>query len=206
MSISSQDKAQAFRQQVERKIQGLLEEFSAGKLNREQFNVLYERYSGQLQLAQQALMSGNAAALDRASGESSTIAIKQAHMGKAVGLVIYQNRTGMSIETLGDFDVSAFVISPILNDFSLMMETQRVIEHRVEALDGKRWLLFVGGRFTTVVTLFHNEPSPMQINEIRRLHNDFEIANHGLLEKGQLDSKQMAYPFMVFVQKKLKRT
>lgn len=200
------DRAQAFKAQVEDKIQALLKEFADGRLNREQFNALYERYSGQLAVAQQAIASGSPAALSQTrDGGQSTIAIRQEHMGKAVGLVIYQNRTGVSIETLGDFDVSAFVISPVLNDFTRMMEAQRLIEQRAIQLDDRRWLLFVGGRFTTVVTLFRNEPSPAQVREIMRLHNDFEIANALLLERGgQPDGQKLAYPFIVFVQQKLK--
>lgn len=200
------DRAQAFKAQVEDKIQALLKEFADGRLNREQFNALYERYSGQLAVAQQAIASGSPAALSQTrDGGQSTIAIRQEHMGKAVGLVIYQNRTGVSIETLGDFDVSAFVISPVLNDFTRMMEAQRLIEQRAIQLDDRRWLLFAGGRFTTVVTLFRNEPSPAQVREIMRLHNDFEIANALLLERGgQPDGQKLAYPFIVFVQQKLK--
>lgn len=200
------DRAQVFKAQVEDKIQALLKEFADGRLNREQFNALYERYSGQLAVAQQAIASGSPAALSQTrDGGQSTIAIRQEHMGKAVGLVIYQNRTGVSIETLGDFDVSAFVISPVLNDFTRMMEAQRLIEQRAIQLDDRRWLLFAGGRFTTVVTLFRNEPSPAQVREIMRLHNDFEIANALLLERGgQPDGQKLAYPFIVFVQQKLK--
>lgn len=203
MSTDATAKAQAFRIQVIEKIQGLLNEFAEGKLNQEQFNVLYERYSGQLEVAQQVLQSGNMAAIKQAKGEKSTIAIKQEYMGKAVGVSIYQNRTGVAIETLGNFDVSAFVISPVLSEFSRMMEKAEAIPPRTEKLKDKRWLLFTGRRYTTVVTLFHNAPSPMQTREIERLHQDFETANSSLLQKGLLDTKRMAYPFVVFVQKKL---
>jgi hypothetical protein len=203
--MSSSERAQAFRKQVEEKIQNLLKEFSDGKLNREQFNVLYERYSGQLELANQAMTTGNAELMASAAGAQSTIAIRQQHMGKAVGMAIYHNRTGVSIETLGDFDVSAFIISPVLNDFLMLEEQERMSQHRVVELPDKRWLLFAGGKYSTVVTLFRNEPSPQQIREIERLHLDFELANGVLLKKGHLDSGKMAYPFIVFVQKKLKK-
>lgn len=203
--MASSEKARAFRQQVQGKIQDLLKEFSDGKLNREQFNMLYERYSGQLELANQALNTGNEGLMANAGGGQSTIAIRHEHMGKAIGLSIYHNRTGVSIETLGDFDVSAFIISPVLNDFLMMGEADRLNEHRVMELLDKRWLLFAAGKYSTVVTLFRNEPSPQQIREIERLHLDFELANGDMLKKGQLDAGKMAYPFMVFVQKKLKQ-
>jgi hypothetical protein len=203
MSTEAAAKAQAFRMKVIDKIQGLLNEFAEGKLNQEQFNVLYERYSGQLAMAQQALESGNDEAIKQVSGGKSTIAIREEYMGKAIGLGIYLNKSGVAIETLGDFDVSAFVISPVLSEFTPMMESGKAIEPRAGKLKDKRWLLFTGKCYTTVATLFHNPPSPLQIQEIERLHQDFETANALLLEKGLPDSKKMAYPFMVFVQKKL---
>ncbi|MGQ9888480.1 MAG: hypothetical protein ACUVSX_08335 [Aggregatilineales bacterium] len=206
VTSKTSDQAQAFKAQVEGKIQALLAEFADGKLNREQFNALYERYSGQLALAQQALASGKLAADQLRGDGESTIAIKHEHMGKAVGLAIYQNCTGVRIETLGAFDVSAYVVSPVLNDFNHMTEPERLMAQRVVALPGQRWLLFAGGRYTTVATLFHNEPSPHQVREILRLHADFEVANAALLEQGgHLDGQQMAYPFLVFVQQKLRR-
>lgn len=198
--------AQAFKAQVESKIQALLAEFADGKLNREQFNALYERYSSQLALAQQALASSKPMVLKPRGSNESTIAVKQEHMGKAVGLAIYQNRTGICVEMLGTFDVSAYLVSPVLNDFNHMTEAQRLLAQRIVALEGQRWLLFTGGRYTTVATLFHNEPSPQQVREILRLHTDFEIANSASLEQGgQLDSQQLAYPFVVFVQQRLRR-
>lgn len=198
-------KALAYRKQVIEKIQTLLNEFAEGKLNQEQFNVLYARYSGQLAMAQQAMESGDVDAMKTAPGDIGTIAIKMEHMGKAVGMRIYQNRTGSTIETLGDFTVSPFVISPVLNEFSKMMEQQKSITPRSEKMQDKRWLLFTGSRHTTVVTLFQNEPSLFQVREIERLHQDFEVANGTLLTQGQIDSAQLAFPFIVFVAQKLKR-
>jgi len=206
MSSEAVAKAQAFKLKVIEKIQGLLNEFAEGKLNQEQFNVLYERYSGQLAMAQQALESGNAEAINQVTAGKSTIALKQEYMGKAIGLGIYLNKSGVAIETLGEFDVSAFVISPVLSEFTPLMESGKPIEPRAGKLKDKRWLLFTGKRFTTVATLFHNPPSPLQIDEIERLHQDFETANAALLERGLLDSKKLAYPFIVFIQKKLKQS
>lgn len=200
------DKAFALKAQAEAKIDNLLREFAAGKLNREQFNVLYQRFSGQLDLAAQIISTGDMGLVNSSeSQQQSTIALRQAHMGKALGLRIYQTKTGATIETLGNFDVSAFDISPVLTAFSHFKANGKKAEPRVEEMRDKRWLLFAAGDYTTVVTLFHNEPSPMQMEEIKRLHHHFEVANQNLLETERLDSKELAYPFMVFVQQKLRR-
>lgn len=205
MPSGARDKAETFMTQVEDKIRVLLKEFSEGKLNSEQFHVIYERYSSQRLIAQQAMLTGDEQVLQDVPGGQSTIAIKEAHMGMALGMTIYLNRTGVAFETLGDFDVSAFVISPILNEFRRHIADGKVIRPRAQRLEDKRWLLFAGERNTTVVTLFRNEPSPLQMREIQRLHHDFEVANRTLLEDQSPDTSKLAYPFYVFIQRKLKR-
>ena len=199
------DKAEAFMTQVEDKIRTLLREFSDGKLNSEQFHMLYERYSSQRLIAQQAMLTGDMQVLNDAPGDQPTYVIKEAHMGKAIGVMIYLNSSGATIEALGEFDVSAFVVSPVLNEFRQAAANSRIIRARVQRLEDKRWLLFAGGRYTTVVTVFRNEPSPMQMREMQRLHEDFETANQAMLEADTVNANQLAYPFHVFIQRKLKR-
>jgi hypothetical protein len=207
MAADSDNKVRAFKAQVQEKIQKLLAEFAAGTISREQFHVIYERYTGQLTIADMALRSN---APEEVMGivqdGPPTYAIKEAHMGKAVGMIIYNNRTGTLLEKLGDFNVSPAKLSPILNDFTMMMENGELVEHEIRAIGPRQWLLFVAGKYTTVITLFRNEPSDMQVHEIERLHHDFEAANHRFFVKGSVDSSKLAYPFLVFVQKKIRRT
>lgn len=203
--MGTSGKAETFMALVEEKIRGLLKEFSEGKLNSEQFHVLYERYSSQRLIAQQAILTGDAQVLANTHSDQSTIAIKQAHMGKALGLTIYSNRTGAAIETLGVFDVSAFKISPTLSVFRQMIADEKTIRPRAERLEDKRWVLFAAERYTTVATLFRNEPSPIQMREIQRLQHDFEVANKALLERATFEAGELAYPFQVFIQRKLKK-
>ena len=64
----------------------------------------------------------------------ATVDILQAHMGKAVGIMIYHNRTGMFVDTLGTFDIPAARIAPIVNDFTQLMECNRFIDGHVERI------------------------------------------------------------------------
>jgi hypothetical protein len=205
MALHTIQRAETFMSQVEQKIRALLREYSEGKLNSEQFHMLYERYSSQRLIAQQAMLTGDERVLREARGEQSTVAIKDQHMGKALGLRIYHNQTAAVIETLGDFDVSAFVISPVLTDLRRMIVDGKLIRPRAERIEDRRWLLYAVEAHTTVVTIFRNEPSPLQIREIQRLHHDFEVANQSFLEAAQVDSASLAYPFYAFVQRKLKK-
>src|SRR5689334_3740138 len=170
MSANPRTKIEIFKTEVQNKIQGILREFSEGKLNRDQFQSIYQHYTDQLALVDQALAQGEMSSLTGVAG--GTIAIRQAHMGKAIGLVIYHNKSGVLVDTLGDFPVSPARIAPVLNDFSLMMEEGELIDRKVEKVADRQWLLYAAGKFTTVVTLFHNEPSQQQSREIERLHHD----------------------------------
>lgn len=201
MTSDKRKKIEEFRNRIHDKMQSMLTEFSEGKISREQFNAVYQHYNNQLAIADEALESGDTDALDQVGGV--TLSIRQSHMGLALGLVIYHNKSGTLVDTLGDFDVPPKQISRVLNDFSMLMERDQFIEPRVEKVDDQNWLLYAPGQQTTVVTLFRNEPSQYQINEIKRLHHDFEIANATLLSAAQVDSRQLAYPFLVFVQQKL---
>lgn len=204
----SSNKITELKAQLQAKIQKLLSEFAEGTISREQFHVVYERYTSQMAMADMALRSTSPdMVLGLVQGDgTSTVAIKEQHMGKAIGMTIYNNRSGTLLETLGDFEVPPAKLAPILNDFSLLMESGKLVEREVRKIGAKQWLLFAAGRFTTVVTLFHNEPSELQLREIERLHHDFEEANKAFFTKGTVDAAKLAYPFLVFVQQKMGRT
>lgn len=204
MSSDSSEKVKVFKALVQQKIQKLIAEFADGAISREQFHVIYDRYTSQLALADMAGMSAMAdTVINMAQEGPSTIAVKEAHMGKAIGMTIYNNRNGTLLETLGDFDVPPTKLAPILNDFTMLMESGKHVDREVRKIGAKQWLMFAAGQYTTVVTLFRNEPSELQIREIERLHHDFEAANMGFFKANQFDANKLAYPFLVFVQKKM---
>jgi len=191
---------QAFQEDVQRKIRNLLIEFGEGKISSEQFNILYERFNNQLEMALQVLDGESPRTQD-----DSTIAIKHATSGKAIGMAIYHHRSGTIIETLGSFDLSPATISPTLNEFSKKLEDRSFIEPVTRKLSSGTWIVFMARSFTTAIVMFKNEPAPAQIRELERLLHDFEEANHTNLDKTNVDSDKLAKPFIGFVLKKLKR-
>ncbi len=206
MAMESSEKVKAFKALIQQKIQKLITEFADGAISREQFHVIYERYTSQMALADMAAMSGAPdAVMGMVQDGPPTLAVKEAHMGKAIGMTIYNNRNGTLLETLGDFDVAPDKLAPILNDFTMMMESGKRVEREIRKISAKQWLMFAAGKYTTVVTLFHNEPSEVQSREIERLHHDFEEANQAFFNNAQIDATKLAYPFLVFVQKKMRR-
>ncbi|MGJ3239648.1 MAG: hypothetical protein ACFE0Q_13140 [Anaerolineae bacterium] len=199
--MSNKD-TRSFQDEIQRKLRNLLTEFGEGKISSEQFNILYERYNNQLEMALQLLDHDTA----RAGGnEASTIAIRKATAGKAVGLALYHHRSGTIIETLGNFDLSAEAIAPTLNEFSKKLEERAFIEPVTRKLNSGIWVIFMARHFTTAIVLFKNEPAPAQIRELERLLHDFEEANHNYLDQMSVEREKLAKPFIGFVRKKLNR-
>lgn len=203
MSVDNRKQATEFKHQIENKIQRTIDEFVDGKISREQFQIIYARYSDQLSIANEAVFSGNLSTLMQAL-DGRTIAVRSAHRGKAVGVIIYHNRTGKTLETLGSINAPLASISPVLNDFSLLMDSGKVIDRRIEHVGESQWLLFAAGKVSTIVTEFRNEPAHAQIEEMERLHRDFEQANAAQLKRNDVNGKLLAYPFTAFIEKRMR--
>lgn len=196
------DGIRAFQESIQNKIRDLLTEFGNGKISNEQFNILYERYNNQLEMALQA-MEGAVPARD--GNEVTTIALRRATTGQAVGLSVYHHRSGTIIESLGTFDVPSDAISPTLNDFSKKLEDRAFVEPVTNKLSSGLWVVFMARQLTTAIVVFKNEPAPAQIRELERLLHDFEEANRNLLAKHDVERDKLAKPFIGFVRKKLSR-
>lgn len=192
----------AFQQEVQGKIKSLLTEFGDGKISTEQFNILYARYSNQLDMAL-SVLEGEGQQVEK-GGEMPTIAIREATTGKALGLAIYHHRSGTIIESLGNFDLSPEIISPILNEFSDKLDKREFIEPVTKKLASGLWVVFMARSYTTAIVIFRNEPAPRQVRDLERLLHDFEEANRHNLEKLNVDKSKLAKPFLNFVRQKLK--
>ncbi len=195
------DKLQTFKAEIESKIGKLLDEFAEGKLNREQFHAIYERYNGQIELVEKALSGGDVALNDQDDG---TIMLREQYMGKARGLMIFANKTGDVVETLGQFGVSMTEIVPVLDRFTQQLEAGNAVERVVRQVNDKEWLLFIAGDYTAVVIVFQHEPSQYQTVVLQRMHGDFENANKKLFEAGTFDPAQMVFPFRSFVTRSMR--
>lgn len=190
----------AVQETIQAKIRNLLSEFSEGKVSNEQFNILYERFNNQLEMALEVIDGTT----PTPNSDVSTIAVRRATTGKARGLAIYHHRSGTFIETLGNFDLQPELISPTFNEFSEKLAEQKAIDPITRKLENGLWVVFMAKRFTTAIVIFKNEPSPSQTRELERLLDDFEEVNHKNLNQMDVDQSKLAEPFIGFVRKKLK--
>ena len=206
MTGDSLNKAEMFRNEVLKKINKSVKEFAEGKLSAEQFQAIYARYTEHLSLANMAVMSGQDGSIDSVTNDgTSTIALRNNLQGKAVGLMIYHNKSGTFVETLGNPDVPIDTIGPLFNEVSMQMESGKRVDPIIKKLSEKQWLVLAAGRFTTIATQFRHEPARQQISELERLLIDFEDANKVALQRAMPDTDNLAYPFVVFVEKRRKQ-
>lgn len=196
-------RAQAFKAKLEVKIQALVTDFADGKLSREQFHTIYDRYIAQLSIVSYALASDNAEAFIIADSGISTLMVKDAFMGKALGMVIYHNKSVAIVETLGKFDVPVTAVVPTLSRMAQAAKSGGWLDRRVQELADKRWLVFTLRKHTIVVTLFQNEPSQIQMQHIERMQNDFEAANHVKLAEDTVQKSALAFSFQTFIKQQI---
>ena len=75
-------KMQVFKTQTQEKIRKLIAEFAEGMVSREQFHVIYERYTSQLAMADMAAASRSPdAVMGMLSDMPATIAVREARNG-----------------------------------------------------------------------------------------------------------------------------
>ena len=201
MTTNTVTDVETFREQIETKLTRTVNEFAQGKLSRELFQMIYERYSGQLSMIDKALATGNLDSVLLSGSGEATIAMRDAYEGKARGVMVYHNRTGTVLDTLGTVDVPLSVLAPILNRFSMLMEEDQMIKPQAKHVSDCQWVLFIAGEHTTIVTEFKNQPSPAQTRTMQRLHHDFEKANAGSFGRDLIDASKLALPFHVFIER-----
>lgn len=195
-----------FIAEVHAKMNRLVEEFAQGKLNRKQFHKLYERYQRQIMSVSAMLAESEPATWREALDPSEdTFHILRKLTAKALGMAIYDNQTGAAIETLGNFQLDTALIIPMLSSYRSATKEMFRAGIRSSAMDNGQWLCFVPGRHTTLIALMSLEPSQDQLNNLERMHHDFERANRRALEAGNADPEELAYPFLAFVKRNQRR-
>lgn len=194
------NRMEVFKTEVQEKINNLLQEFSEGKLNREQFYAIYERYNSQIELAEKALQGADVQIDD----SGATVVLREKYMGKARGMMVYANEGGNVIETLGNFNVSMTEMIGVLDKFTRAVASGHTLERVVRRVSDEQWVLFVPGQYTTAVTQFNHEPSRYQTVVIQRMHTEFENANRPFFINNIFDPEELVFPFLSFVQKQVR--
>lgn len=194
-----QQRAEMFKAEVSGKVEKLLDEFANGDISREQFEMIYERYSRQLAIAEDALDKGKPEDIQKAMNQIPTLALRAAIKGKALGMAIIHHRNLEILRTFGMFELDDNTLKPILDKFSHHVLAQQLPMTDLLKLYGNTWLVSCSMQQSTTLTIFRNEPSVKQLEELERRHQDFETANRNLLKMPDVNPDLLAYPVQMFV-------
>ena len=194
------EQAHEYLERVQTKINRLAEEFATGTINRSQFQELFDHYQRERRTVETWILNASGSeSWKKAAKEGQSVVIRTAHMAKVMGYSIYENESGIPINTIGQFEIDSALAVPMLSSYRSAAKEIFGAELRSTQIEGGRWLAFVPGEITTLMALFSNEPAQNQLSGLEDLHRLFERANRHLLQSSPIDSEALVFPHVSFV-------
>ncbi|MBI5928055.1 MAG: hypothetical protein HY862_02010 [Chloroflexi bacterium] len=205
-SQNSVVKARSFITETRSKMEQLVADFADGKLNREQFHVLYERYQSQINGVKLLLAESDPSSWTEILDGEKTQLIRRRLQAKAVGMIIYHSRTSACLETLGEISAERGRVKPLLEKLMEQIKQKTYNQNQgypimVVEVSTKCWIFIARGEIATIVTEFNGEPTTDQEDTLIALLRDFERANSQILKRNNTQADHLAMPFQVFVQR-----
>jgi hypothetical protein len=198
--LSSFNEALGYLDKVQDKINRLAEEFAGGTINRAQFNELYDHYRReQLTVKQWIDLYPESDGWKEATTEGKSVIIRAEHKAKVIGYAVYENVSGMPLNTIGQFEVEAELAIPMLSSYRAATKEIFGAGMRSSEIEGGRWLCYMPGEFTTLMALFSTEPASTQLDAMENLHRLFERANRTLLTQTMVDPNELVFPHSYFL-------
>jgi hypothetical protein len=188
---------ETMRADIQSKISALIADLSAGKISNEQFELVYGRYRYRLSVVDQLLEDDPPECNAFNTGD-----LLRGMEARPVGLSLYHHNSGLTIDTQGYFDLPSCVMAPVLNDLSLNVEWRIFTEPVVKQLGDYVWIAFIARHYTTLMVLFRNEPSRLQMRQMERLQHDFEETNKRILNRCVVNTLQLSRPFKGYIQER----
>ncbi len=194
-SDEPEENAQVYIERVRKKMSKLAEEFATGMINREQFQELFDHYQKEMRTIETWLDTWPGSdAWRKARTEGKSVAIRRRHQARVIGYAIYKNDSGMPIATIGEFELDAALIVPMLSSYRSATREIFGAGMRSTQIENGNWLCFVPGELTTLMTLYTTEPSANQLSKLDDLHRLFERANRNFLNEDVVDASNLALP------------
>jgi hypothetical protein len=186
--------AHRFLDRLRSKTTQVVQDFSEGRINQRQFQVVYSHYQRQRAAVEKALIEMPGSGAWRAAAvEGHTSFLRQQHAAQVLSYAIYDTSSGLPLTHVGEFIVDDALLVPMLSTFrSSTQELFGAGMKRIE-LEGGRFLCYVPGRYTTLIAIFSAEPATMQLQTIEDLHRDFEIVNHLNLASGNASKLALTF-------------
>jgi hypothetical protein len=191
---------QAYLGRVRAKLDRLAGDFNKGTINRAQFQHLYAHYQREIRTIEGMMeIWPDSETWRGAVTEGESVIIRQQHVARAEGYAIFENSSGMPVSTLGRFELDPALLVPMLSSYRAATKEIFGSGTRSTEIEDGRWLCFVPGNFTTMLSVFTNEPAAKQLAYLEELHRHFERANHRHLANPPLNASDLLFPHQYFL-------
>jgi len=191
----SSEQAEEYLAHLQKKINNLASEFANGRINRAQFQELFNHYQRERTAIEAWLtVSPESDDWQKARTEGRSIVIRKQHKSKVQGYAIYSNISGIPIATIGEFELDPSLVVPMLSSYR--SATKEIFGGGIQSsqIENGGWLTFVPGEMTTLLAIFTSEPARQQLMTIEEIHRVFESANRPLLVKDVVDPSALFLP------------
>jgi hypothetical protein len=184
--------AHAYQTELQRKMTALADDFSQGKINRQQFDAVYAHYRDQRQLIEGLIRSMAADAWRKAVTPGQTGLLMDRHAARLLSCALYDNPTAALLAASPRFQIDAEVVAPVIA--AHLQAVSRGTHASSLPAPADHWLHFVPGQYSTLVVVFTREPARSQWQFLHDLHHDFELASAKRLTDGR--GREAAEAFM----------
>lgn len=180
---------------LEQKMARITRELAEGRINRAQFEAIYTHYSEQSTVIRR-LMERNprSEAWRRVAVEGHTRFLRQQYAAVVEGLLIYDQRQGRTLRTLGRLALPPHLLTALLEGLAQGHSAEADAAPQCTQIEGGRWLSVVSGVYAATIALFSAEPSGEQLQQQAALHHAFERLNARALGMGSADPESLTYP------------
>lgn len=187
---------------LRQKMQLLVDEYAAGKINRAQFHALYKRYSEQRAVIEKLIErnpdSDAWKQVIRSQGQTGFLR-SRLEAQPMIYAIFARNQT-IPVHAGGKHPLNPEVTQPLLQALWRAPQLPAAGLGR-KALDNDEWLVLAVGEYAATMVIFSLEPSSAQARLVRDLHLDFERANRMALNRGMVAIDRLVFPQRALVER-----
>lgn len=192
LDAQSQDGNKGKEEQINEKIIQAVDEFANGAMNQQQFLDIYRHYRNEQYALKARVNTGDAA--------GHTMIIRNRHKSNTLAYAIYKSDSGIPLGTRGDFPIDPALLIPMLASYhSVAKEIFGQGIRKAEVVGGK-WMSFIVGDVTTMITIVENEPSGSYMDMMTKQHALFEQRNAKILTENPIRTEEIDFPKPLFLQ------
>ena len=189
------DKAVEALERLRQKMAAVAQEYDDGKINRAQFDAIYQRYQEQRQITERLVeRDPETGAWQSVVRPGHTSFLREKYEAKVESYAIYHLKKQEQIVRTGHIQIPDKQVLPIVHRLNSVTRQNAQPRSANRILEDERWVLFIPGKYSLAVVIFSLEPSLAQIEHVQDVQNDFERANNQLLQRIDYDLRQMVFP------------